>query len=73
MLYISSQDRFALITNPQNDIKIEKNRRDDRFGDPGKSKRKCDHCGKAGHCLKLHDLTKAVVVDVQVLRNLIFI
>lgn len=45
------------MATPQNDIKTEESRWEDRLGDAEKQKRKCDHCGKTGHsrekCLKL--------------------
>lgn len=58
-----------LISTPHNDIKMEKNRGDNRLGDAGKSKQKCDHSGKLGTLERnvrsyTVVLPKAVVVDV---------
>lgn len=59
MLYIPSQDWFALVATPQNDIKTEKNGGEDRLGGAGKKSRKSDHCGRTGHtrdkCWKFHN------------------
>lgn len=78
MIYIPSQDRFALVTTPQNDIKMEKSQGEDRLGDAAKRERKCDYCGKSGHTTKNIEsytvaLPKAMVVEFQVLRNPMFI